>query len=177
MLHWLHAREAGACALAPHHTPEAQAYTQSCNPGCGKDEKECWDMFSVLPVATWESISNSLCLFCLLWKTFCVTAFQIVGLPVSAGIFPKRASLLLVTASATGLVVKACCSPPLTQHSDPCHSSAFCLCSYPGEIPMPGEEISQQEITFNAMTMLSLQETSYPQFAVLQLRQASLLLS
>lgn len=59
----------------------------------------------------------------------------------------------------------------------PSHPSAFCLCRQLGQIAMPGEEISQQEITFIAVTMLSLQETSYPQFAVLQLRQASLLLS
>lgn len=177
VLHWLHAREAGACALVPHLTPEAQACAQTCSRGCGKAGKERWDAFNALPVTTWESISNSLCLFCLLWKTFSIKAFQIDGLPVTAGVFPKRASFLFVTAGAVGLFMKGCCSPPLTQHSDPCHSSAFCLWSRPGEIPMPGEEISRQEMTFSAATMLRLQEMSYPQFAVLQLRQASLRLS
>lgn len=103
--------------------------------------------------------------------------FQRDGLPATAGVFPKWAPFPFVTAGATGLVAKGCCSPPLTQQSDPCHSSAFRLRSQPREIPMPGEEISQQEITFAAVTMLSLQKTSYPRFAVLQLRQASLLLS
>lgn len=177
MLHCLHAHEAGACTLVPHLTLEAQTYTQICSQGCERGDKECWDVFCVLPVTTWERISNSLCPFCLLWKTFCIKAFQIDGLSVTAGVFPKWASFLFVTAGAAGLVVKACCSLPLTQHLDPCHSSAFCLCSQPREIPMPGEKISQQEITFNAVTMLSLQEASYPQFAVLQLWQASLLLS
>lgn len=89
----------------------------------------------------------------------------------------KWASFLFAAAGATRLVVKGSCSLPVTQHSDPCHSSACCLCSQPRNVPMPGEEISRREITFNAVTMSSLQEKSYPQLAVLQLRQASLLLS
>lgn len=113
-------------------------------------------------------------------STFCVSLLYkawICGLSLTAGVSPKWASFIFATAGATRLVVKGCCSLPVTQCSDPRHSSACCLCSQPRKVPVPGEEISWREITFNAVTMSSLQETSYPQFAVLQLRQASLLLS
>lgn len=174
---WLHAHGTGTCALAPHLAPEARVYAQISCRGCRSRAQVCWDVFSVLPVSTWERLSNCLCLFRLLSKAFCMKPFWISGLLLLQVSPLKWASFLFAAAGATRLVVKGSCSLPVTQHSDPCHSSACCLCSQPRNVPMPGEEISRREITFNAVTMSSLQEKSYPQLAVLQLRQASLLLS
>lgn len=174
---WLHECGAGTCATAPHLTPEAWGYAQISGWGCRSRAQGCWDVSPVLPVHAWERLSNSFCLVRLLHKAFCTKPFWVGGLSHTAGASPEWASFLFATAGATRLVVKGSCSLPVTRHSDPRHLSACCLCSQPGKVPMPGEDISQQETTFNAVTMSSLQETSYLQLPVLQLRQASLLLS
>lgn len=80
--------------------------------------------------------------FHLLCKAFGTKPYWIGSLSLGASVFPKWASILFATAGATRLVVRGCCSFPVTRRSEPHHSSAHRLCSQPREVPMPGEEIS-----------------------------------